>query len=86
MGSPSAVAESLLRAHGTFSAASLPDLRAAAEGVELAALQLDLIVKRIRVRGGDPTIAVDIVAQATARLEGLARDLLASARALDGRT
>lgn len=84
-GEPSVVALELLEQHGAFSAASLVDLRAAAEGVELAALQLDLIVKRIRVRGGDATVAVDVVATATARLEGLARELLAASRALEGR-
>lgn len=75
----------LLAAHGEFTAASLPALRSAAEDVEIAAGQLDLAVKRIRARGGDATVAVDLVARWTARLEGVRRELLADAAALSGR-
>lgn len=85
MGEPSVVPLPALDAHGSFSRASLPDLRDAVQRLEVAAYQLDLAVKRIRVRGGDPTVAVDLVALATARLAGLERELLAAARALEGR-
>lgn len=75
----------LLAGHGDFTVASLPALRTVAEDVEIAVGQLDLEVKRIRARGGDPTIAVDLVARWTARLEGVRRELLTDAAALAGR-
>jgi hypothetical protein len=76
----------ILAAHGDFTAASLPALRTVAEDVEIAVGQLDLEVKRIRARGGDATVAVDLVARWTARLEGVRRELLTDAAALSGRT
>lgn len=85
MAETSALSLPVLEAHGTFSAASLPDLCRAAEAADIAAHQLALIVRRIRARGGDPTIAVDLVALATARLAGIERELLAAANALEGR-
>lgn len=85
MGEPSVIPLPALDAHGSFSRASLPDLMRAAEDVTIAAAQLRLIVQRIRVRGGDATVAVDLVSLATARLQGLERELLQAARALEGR-
>ena len=75
----------VLEVHGTFSRASLPDLRDAVQRMEVAAYQLDLVVKRIRVRGGDATVAVDVVAMMTSQIQGLERELLQAARALEGR-
>lgn len=84
-GEPSVVARELLDAHGTFTRASLPDLSAAAEDVVIAASQLQLEVRRIRARGGDPTVAVDVVRLATERLAGVAREVLLAADGLGGR-
>lgn len=85
MADPSTVPLVALEVHGTFSRASLLDLRAATEGVSIASAQLKLMAQRIEFRGGDPTVAVDVVATMTARLQGLERELLAAARALEGR-